>query len=71
MNKKIYACIIFSFVVSFGLLLLTQNYFQEEPVPNGSEFYLQDFSSENELIFLNKLISFFALISECDGPSVG
>ena len=52
MNKKIYACIIFSFVVSFGLLLLTQNYFQEEPVPNGSEFYLQDFSSENELIFL-------------------
>ena len=52
MNKKIYACIIFSFVISFGLLLIVQNYFQEEPVPKGSGFYSQDFSSENELIFL-------------------
>jgi len=52
MNKKIYACIIFSFVVSFGLLLIVQNHFQEESVPKGSEFYSQDFSSENDLIFL-------------------
>ena len=52
MNKKIYACIIFSFVVSFGLLLIVQNHFQEESVPKGSEFYSQDFSLEDELIFL-------------------
>jgi hypothetical protein len=52
MNKKIYACIIFSFVVSFGLLLIIQNHFQDELVPKGSEFYSQDFSLENDLIFL-------------------
>jgi len=52
MNKKIYACLIFSFVISFGLLLIVQNYFQEELIPKESEFYSQVFSSEDKIIFL-------------------
>ena len=52
MNKKIYACLIFSFVISFGLLLIVQNYYQEELIPKESEFYSQVFSSEDKIIFL-------------------
>ena len=52
MNKKIVASIIISIVISFGLLLVVQNYFPEERIVKEREFYSQDFSSENELIFL-------------------
>lgn len=52
MNKKIVGSIIISIVISFGLLLVVQNYFPEERIIKEREFYSQDFSSENELIFL-------------------
>ena len=52
MNKKIVGSIIFSIVISFGLLLVVQNYFPEERIIKEREFYSQDFSTENELIFL-------------------
>ena len=52
MNKKIVASIIFSIVISFGLLLVVQNYFPEERIIKEREFYSQDFSLEDELIFL-------------------
>ena len=52
MNQKIVASVAFSIIIAFGLLFIVQNYFPDERIIKEREFYSQNFSPEDELIFL-------------------
>jgi len=52
MNGKIFFCIIFAIILSFGLFLIVENQNPDYRTIKEHEFYSQNFDSNNKLIFL-------------------